>query len=340
MIREQLYLIRKVFSLKRLVNAKKAYMSYYVSLLLKRPVVWGYPPTVMFEPTNICNLKCPLCPSGNDSLTRKKGYLTFDLFKKTIDEIHLHTAMVILWNQGEPFLNKDFLEMINYAHQKRMFTLTSTNGNIMPDAEEIVKSGLDSIIFSLDGSTQETYNKYRINGDLSEVLKNVRALVEAKKKLNSKTPFIKWQFIVLKHNEHEVEDIKRMAKEIGADGLELKTAQIYHKDDIDNFLPQNPKYRRYKISGTDFELKFGVKNRCRRIWTQPVVNWDGQIAPCCYDKDIEYPIGNIGQNTFKKIWTSPKFNNMRQLILKNRKSIFICNNCGEGVSLKISSKEV
>jgi len=289
----------------------------------------------MIEPTNICNLKCPLCPSGNGTLKRAKGFMDFSLFKKIIDEIKDHAFMVVLWNQGEPFLNKDFLKMIKYASENGLFTLTSSNLNIMPNAEDLINSGLDSLIVSLDGTIQDTYNKYRINGELAKVIENTKKIVKARKILKKKNPLIRWQFLVMKHNEHEIDKIKQLAKELEVDSLELKTVQIYSKDDIQNFLPQNPKYRRYKIKNEDFELKFGIKNRCRRIWTNAVINWDGEVAICCFDKDIEHRIGNIKDSTLSEIWKNEKIRKIRNQILTDRKSIPICRNCGESVKLRI-----
>ena len=326
--------------MKRLGNIIKIYSSLGLSNLLKRPIVWGYPPAVFIETTNICNLKCPLCPSGNGTLERAKGYMEFSTFTKIIDEIKEKCFMVILWNQGEPFLNKEFLEMVKYASDAGLFTLVSTNANILPPAEEIVKSGLDSMIVSFDGTTQETYNKYRVNGDLDVLKQNVNALVKAKKKLHSSTPLIRQQFLVLKHNEHQIEDMKVMAKELGVDNLEFKTAQIYAKEDVYTFLPENPKYRRYKISGDDdFELKFGIKNRCSRIWTKPVINWNGEVAICCFDKDIEFKVGNVLDQPFGEIWRNASFQKMRQNIFDHREKIDICRNCGEGVKLRIKKVE-
>ncbi len=340
MLKENIYFIRKTLTFGRLWNLIKNQTSFLLSNLLKKSIIWGYPPVLMIEPTNICNLKCPLCPSGNGSLKRTRGYMDFSTFKKVIDEVKDKTMMLILWNQGEPFLNKNFLKMVKYASDTGLFILVSTNGNYIPDAEEIVKSGLDSLIVSLDGTTQEVYNKYRVNGKLADVLENAHKITNAKKKLKSKIPIVKWQFIVMKHNEHQIDQIKKLAKEIEVDQLQLKSVQIYSKEDIKNFLPENPKYRRYKIKGDNFELKYGIKNQCKRLWRQPVVNWTGEMAVCCFDKDIDYKVGNINESKLIDIWKGEKFNKMRQIILTNRKSIPMCRNCGEGVKLKIKEKKV
>jgi radical SAM protein with 4Fe4S-binding SPASM domain len=261
--------------------------------------------------------------------------MTFDLFKKIVDDIHKYSFMLLLWNQGEPFLNSDYCKMIEYANSKGMFLMSSSNVNISTNHEEIISSGLDIMLVSLDGTTQEVYNKYRANGDLSLVLENIRSLVLAKKKLKKSYPLIVTQFLVMKHNEHQIEEFKKLSNDIGADEFVFKTVQIYSKDDIKEFLPSNPKFRRYKISGDDFELKFGLKNRCHRIWFQPVINWDGEIAVCCFFKDNEYKIGNIQEKTFFELWKSDRFMTFMQNILQKRSDYEICRNCGEGVSLQI-----
>ncbi|MEA2096959.1 MAG: radical SAM protein [Candidatus Cloacimonadota bacterium] len=340
MLNEKVRFLKKSFRLKRLFNAIEVYLSYYISLLTKKAIYWGSPPVVMIEPTNICNLQCPLCPSGNGTLKRAKGYMSFEVFKKIIDDIHKTAFMVVLWNQGEPYLNKDFSKMVKYASYRGLFTLVSTNGNIDYDAEDVVNSGLDSMIVSLDGTTQETYNKYRVNGKLDKVIKGVKEIVAAKKKLNRTNPLLRWQFLVMKHNEHEIEEIKQLSKELGVDNLELKSVQIYSKDDIKNYLPTNPKYRRYKVNGDNFELKFSIKNRCRRIWTNAVVNWDGEAAICCFDKDGDFKVGNVMDSSLNQLWKNENIMKVRNQILSDRKQIPICRNCLEGIKIKIEETKV
>lgn len=335
---EYLLMVFNYMSFKRVVNLIKAYLSYYISILIGRSVVWGYPPILMIEPTNICNLKCPLCPSGTGQLKRDKGYMNLATFEKVINEVSPYTFMLIMWNQGEPFLNKDFIQMCKIAKSKKMLLLVSTNANVLPNAKEIVEAGIDRLIVSADGASQDTYNMYRRNGVLQIVIDNVESIIKAKKAAKTSSPKVIWQFIVMKHNEHEIEEIKDITHKIGVDKLQLKTVQIYDKDDIYTFLPNNPKYRRYKITGDDFELKYGIKNRCRRIWTQPVVNWDGEVAVCCFDKDNDFKIGNIQQQSFKNLWHGKEFNLFRHQILKDRAKIDMCKNCGEGISLKIKNK--
>jgi len=329
------HFLKKTMSWSRLKNLAKSYLSYYLSNYLKKPIIWGYPPVLMIEPTNVCNLKCPLCPSGNGTLTRQKGFMDFDLFTKIIDEVAGKVFMILLWNQGEPFLHPRISEMISYASERGLFILISTNGNTKLDCKRIVASGLDSMIFSLDGADQETYNKYRVNGELGKVLQNVKILAEEKIRQSSSTPLLTWQFIVMRHNEHQLNEIKHLSDVSGADKLQLKTVQIYSAEDVENFLPLNPRYRRYRIKNRDFEMKYNIRNQCKRLWLQPVINWDGEVGVCCFDKDNVFRMGNVGENTFLEIWKSDRYQKFRKKILTSRKTVEICNNCGEGVKLQI-----
>lgn len=138
----------------------------------------------------------------------------------------------------------------------------------------------------------------------------------------------------MKHNENELEKVKHLAKELKVDKLEFKTAQIYNGED-QAFLPNNSKYSRYQKNGDNFILKTKLKNRCRRLWTQPVINWNGEMNICCYDKNGTIQIGNMEKNSFSELWFGKAMQNMRKAILKDRSAFEICRNCGEGIVQKI-----
>ena len=329
MIANYFQILKKSFTPSRFWNLILVNTSYILSLLLKKPIVWGLPPKLMIEPTNFCNLKCPLCPSGADKLSRNRGYMSLENFQKIIDQVEKHCFVIYLWNQGEPFLHKDIIKMINYATSKRISVIISTNANVMPNLSELVQSGLESLVISLDGITQDTYNKYRINGSIDKVYDNVQALFQAKQELKKEKPTIICQFIIMRHNEHEINRFK--AIKIGCDKKVIKKVQIYSKDDINNFLPSNHKHNRYKIINDEFIFKYKIKNRCSRLWNQPVINWDGSISVCCFDKDNIYKIGNVFGNEFSKIWKSKIYMGFRKAVLNNRQEYEMCRNCDESM---------
>ncbi|MBV9963138.1 MAG: radical SAM protein, partial [Parafilimonas sp.] len=232
---------------RRLLNSAKVVTSYQLTKLFKKPIQWGYPISVSFEPTTSCNLRCPECPSGMRAFTRPTGMLKKDFFRQTIDDIYKELLYLIFYFQGEPFLNPDFLEMVKYAHEKGIYTATSTNAHYLTDekAKRTVESGLDRLIISIDGTTQDVYKQYRVGGNLEKVLQGARNIVKWKKELNSKTPFVFFQFLVVKPNEHQIEDVKKLAKEIGVDQVRFKTAQVYdYENDPHNLIPTIEKYSR------------------------------------------------------------------------------------------------
>jgi hypothetical protein len=260
-----------------------------------------------------------------------------NFFKETIDEIHNQLLYLIFYFQGEPYLNPDFLEMVQYASSKKIYTATSTNGHYLTDenARKTVESGLDRLIISIDGTTQDVYKQYRVGGNIEKVLEGAKNIVKWKTALNSKTPFVFFQFLVVKHNEHQIEEIKQLAKEIGIDEVRFKTAQVYdYENDPNQLIPTIDKYSRYKKNKDgSYSPKNKLANRCWKLWHSNVITWDGLVVPCCFDKDASHPLGKLKNQSFKSIWQSNQYKQFRTSIKKTRKNIDICSNCSEGVSV-------
>ena len=329
--------VRKL-SFTKILNLLKLYFNYYFSILFKTSKRFAYPTSISIEPTTTCNLQCPECPAGLRAFTRKTGNISTELYTKIINEFAPYLTNLILYFQGEPYLHTEFFSMINHASvKKKIYTTTSTNGHFLSigNAKKTVVSGLDKIIISIDGTTQEIYEQYRKNGELETVLQGVKNLVSMKKELKSKTPFVVVQFLVLGTNEHQINDIKKLTKEIGVNKLELKTAQIYDYKNGNLLIPKNQKYSRYQLSknGT-YSIKNMLKNRCERLWNSTVITWNGDVLPCCFDKDAKYKFGNLQNSTFKEINNNKLYQNFRKQLQKSRKNIDICRNCTEGLLKK------
>jgi len=296
----------------------------------------GMPIALSFEPTTSCNLRCPECPSGLRSFTRPTGMLDPGFFKRIIDEIHEDLFYLVFYFQGEPYLNPSFLELVQYACSKKIYTATSTNAHYLNDsnAKKTVESGLDRLIISIDGTTQETYEQYRIGGDLKKVIEGARNIVKWKKELKSSTPHVIFQFLVVKPNEHQLNDIKMLAEEIGVDEVAFKTAQVYEYENGNDLIPTIERYSRYRESGNGkWELKNKLLNHCWKLWHSCVVTWDGRVVPCCFDKDAEYQMGNLQKESFKNIWNSETYGNFRASVLRSRSEIEMCKNCTEGTKV-------
>lgn len=324
-------------TLRRIWNALLVYFSFQLTRISGKPIQWGLPLSISFEPTTSCNLRCPECPSGLRAFTRPTGMLHSDFFSKTIEEIHKELLYLIFYFQGEPYLNPEFLQMVRFAHEKGIYTATSTNAHYLTDekARETVESGLDRLIISIDGTTQEVYEQYRVGGQLHKVLEGARKIVYWKKKLKSRTPFIFFQFLVVKPNEHQLEEVKQLGKEIGVDQVRFKTAQVYdYANDPHQLIPSIGKYSRYKkdANGT-MQVKSGLHNRCWKLWHANVITWDGLVVPCCFDKDATHRLGNLQTQSFREIWKSKTYFDFRNQLINGRKNIDICANCSEGLKV-------
>jgi radical SAM protein with 4Fe4S-binding SPASM domain len=323
-------------SIRRIFNGAKVLSSYYLTRIFNRPIQWGLPLSISFEPTTSCNLRCPECPSGLRAFTRPIGMLESNFFKQTIDELAPDLLYLIFYFQGEPYLNPEFLEMVKYASQKKIYTATSTNAHYLNDAnaKRTIESGLDRLIISIDGTTQEVYEQYRIGGKLEKVLEGARNVVKWKKELKSQTPFIFFQFLVVKPNEHQIEDVKRLAKEVGVDEVRFKTAQIYDYENGNPLIPTIDKFSRYNLQADgSYTIKNKLANHCWKLWHACVITWDGLVVPCCFDKDATHRLGDLKGQSFKTIWQSPEYKNFRKAITRSRKEIDICANCSEGTKV-------
>ena len=324
-------------SFRRTWNGVQVLSSYYISKWLRIPIQWGAPVSISFEPTTSCNLRCPECPSGLRSFTRPRGMLETNFFKQMIDQLAPDLLYLIFYFQGEPYLNPDFLDMVQYASSKKIYTATSTNAHYLDDdnARRTVESGLDRLIISLDGTTQEVYSQYRKGGDIEKVKAGAANIVKWKKKLKSKTPYVFFQFLVVRPNEHQIQEARELAEKTGVDGIRYKTAQINdYVNDPNHLIPEHATLSRYrKRPDGSYESKNRLQNHCWRLWHSPVITWDGVVVPCCFDKDARHRMGDLKNKSFKEIWKQQEYIDFRRKILKGRGEIDICSNCSEGVKV-------
>ena len=313
------------------MNILKAKASFYLSRIISKPIVWGMPYSYSIEPTGLCNLKCPECPTGKGLITRKGKIIDPAIYTSLLDQISDTACYLMLYLQGEPFINPNIFTMIELAFKKRIYTFISTNGHFLDkeNAEKTVRSGLNRLIISLDGTTDETYVQYRKGGSFEVVSAGIKNMVEAKKSLKSSTPYIIIQFIVFKHNQHQIKDIKKLGHSLGVNKTVIKSAQIYDFEKGNQRMTDLSQFSRYRKKGNIFTIKKKLRNRCKRLWSIGVITSDGVMGPCCYDKNADHQMGDTSTISLISSWKGNNFMNFRATILKNRKSIEICRNCNE-----------
>lgn len=296
-----------------LIESEKQNRQEYVS---------GYPYWLTVDPTNFCTLRCPFCPTGQVRGSRTKGLLSFENFKKIANELGPYLIHIDFCNWGEPLLNKEIYRMIKYAKQYNIDTKIDSNFNQFSekDAEDMILSGLDKLIVSIDGATQEAYSKYRIGGDLNKVMGNLKLLLKKRKELKKSNPYICWQFLVFRHNEHEIEQVKKIGQDLGVDVVGITKAFIGNKD----WIPLNEEYSHYKreeIKNDEYtseHFKSPEERFCNWPWETVVINPNGSVSPCCSVEDEKDDFANIFESSFRKIWNGDKYMQARRFIKNKR----------------------
>ncbi|MDR4506019.1 MAG: radical SAM protein [Candidatus Scalindua sp.] len=299
--------------------------------------LYYYPTKITIESGNICNLRCPLCPTGQRDVSAKKGFLSYSDFQKLIDEIGKNLLVIRLYNWGEPLLNKELIRMVEYADQKNIAVKISTNLSFPVSnelGESLMRGNLQKIYISCNGVSRTSYLTYHIDGDFDRVIANMRLLVGKKKQLNNFYTDIVWLFHVFKHNEHEIEAARVMAKEVGVKLILNKMRTDMGKEIFETaeksigrdsrWLPSNPDFNIFDME----EKKSKKMTRCRLLWTETVINWEGSVLPCCSVYSEVHSFGNIQERSFKEIWNNEKYKSARKEVSGQRNSTkTVCHVC-------------
>ena len=268
--------------------------------------------------------------------------MSFEGFKRIVDRLPSTVQELFLWGQGEPFMAPDFLSMVRYASSKGFRTITSTNGHFLEDPEELVQSGLDVLIVSLDGVDSDTYKSYRTGGDFKCVVNGIKRTVE-KKKLKGCGPAIELQYLVTKENAKDIDAFNSLARTIGADRVVFKTIQAASMENGLSYLPEDIKLTRYRISADgqyETDRRRFLKNRCLRLYYCLQIDWQGNVLPCCFDKNSEFIMGNVFIDPVKSIWNSEEYSSFRNILNRRGRILLMCRDCTEGLKkFKVSSSK-
>lgn len=282
------------------------------------------PVSVTIEPTTNCNFHCPLCP--RTKLTRPYGDMSFTNYKKIIDNLPWTVRIIELYLMGEPLLAKDIFQMIRYAVDKGYHVRISSNASHLKKyTRQVLESGLTELVVAVDGATEETYKQYRIGGNFTEVIDGIKAFVQEKKKRNMKYPNVIFQFIVMKHNEHEIDAVITLAKNLEVDHLIFKRASLM--DNTRDLKVQGLLRKRFLPTAARFVRKSfqpGKVDPCRWAFGAMILQ-DGRITSCCYDWDGKYNKGSVISQPFKKVFQSREYTQMRKQIIGQK--LDICKNC-------------
>jgi radical SAM protein with 4Fe4S-binding SPASM domain len=322
-------------SIKKLIN----WILLETSSHIRAPRPWGFPTHVQVEPTTRCNLRCLLCPVTS-GMNRPGGDMDGRLFQKILQEMGDYLFLVLLWDWGEPFLNPNIYEMIASARARGIKVISSTNIHPFANrskADQLVKSGLDTLILAVDGLTQETYQHYRVGGSLASVFTGIENIVARKRALNSPTPRLNLRFTVNRRNEPEIPRLKDLARSLGVDVLTLNKLH-YHRQDTEaekreltakiyrELLPLNRSYHRFQYDPQAQRLR-RRKNPCKQLWNNPCFHWDGTVCPCSFDHEEGHILGDLKTTPFKDIWLGAPYRRLRRQFRRAWEELPLCREC-------------
>jgi radical SAM protein with 4Fe4S-binding SPASM domain len=308
--------------------------SLYYQYWRSKASIKGYPFEIIIDPINMCDLRCPLCATGQRKNSRPNGMMPFEEFTRIIDELGQWLYKIRFYSWGEPLLHKDIYRMISYASHKNIGTEVSTNFHHFnaTDVDRLMDSGLEHLIISLDGASESTYVRYRVGGNFARVINNIKALKRAKALRKSRLPLVEIQFLVMKHNEHEIKDMKKLAKELGADRLRIAALTLNVKEpaQVKEWLPTKKKWSRYEYHTLEDKI-YRKRSRCEWLWRSAVINWDSTISPCCVFEGPKADFGSLKEKSFQEIWNNALYLGARNVFNKNEKisgnSKNICIRC-------------
>jgi radical SAM protein with 4Fe4S-binding SPASM domain len=300
----------------------------------------------------MCTLRCPLCYLGQGMEGRPQGIMSMETFCRVVDEFRDYAIVAHLCIRGEPLMNKQLPEMIAYAESARLMTIISTNLNLLDEktADQLIESGLKKVVISFDGATEETYKIYRVGGDFTKVLKNIDILKRVKRQKRTRFPRIVLQFLIFRFNLHEVPKIRELARSlevelslqqgcVGGPGYEPYTGK-HSQEVVDHWIVPPEVFLKAASTSKDrpstsFDYYRNEETlcdeKCSFLWKTAYINWDGSVSPCCFVYQKDRDVGNIHQESFRRIWNNRKFQHARSLFLdssapENRETT-ICDSC-------------
>ena len=251
----------------------------------------GFPFHALIDVVNTCNLECPYCPTGRrQNSGRSDRLIDIECIHTFLNRFGKYLVAVDLFNWGEPLMHPRIVDIIRIFHEKCIFKQISSNLNIRNTnvLESICDAGLDNLIISISGTTQEIYQRYHRKGNLRLVLDNLKYIVNYKKQMKHNNPVIELKYLIFKHNSHQIADARDLAKEIGVDIFRARYAGGAEEEIIQ--INEEKKKLLYPDTGKS----------CCQLWRTVVLNSDGGIAPCCflYFKEDDFAdMSSIGNAT-------------------------------------------
>ncbi len=335
------------FHLRNLPLRKRLNLLVQGANIITRPIHRiGLPPILQIEPANVCNLSCLTCPTGAEIMERPATLMPFEMYRNVIDQTKGHVCLLVFWSWGEPFIHKDAFRMIRYATDQGISVHTSTNGhffNTKERARQVIETGLNSLIVAVDGLDQPTYEKYRKGGKLKLVIKSIENLLSERAAARAKHPLITFRFIVMKHNEHQVNQVKNFAERLGVDVVTFRSA-VVQRGEVNlegDLTPLATQFQQFDYEGSP-SSEHRVRRHhfyCHRPYANLTVFSNGDVVACENDFNATVPFGNVADQSLHEILSSARSKSFLRTFRRNPDQLPFCRLC-EHHHLKHSTENV
>ncbi|MFG0317198.1 MAG: radical SAM/SPASM domain-containing protein [Planctomycetota bacterium JB042] len=288
---------------RRLRNELNKRLVQFQNGVLRNERVFGHPFHLTLEPGNVCNLRCPLCPTPTRESRLPSGLLSLEDARRILDRFP-YAVQLVLSNWGEPLLNPALFDIVREAKARDLSVRMESNLTRVRDGqlEALVDSGLDRLVVALDGASQETYERYRVGGVLETVLANVRRLRAVQVERDDFRTTVVWKMVVHRWNEHELDRARDLADELG---MEFEAVTIWTPDDRREWLPSD---RRHAGRRTED----GGPTRCHHLWQSVSVNFNGDVFPCCSEFAPSDRLVNVLDEPLAPVWNSEELRRRRR----------------------------
>jgi len=328
--------------LKILVKKPRGYRNALLSLFsetLRSSYAFGNPVSITLEPSNMCNLRCPVCETGAGILGRKPQMMSYESFVKIMDKVGPKANHLMFYFMGEPFLNRDAYRMIRYARDMGLYVTTCTNGEYV-DPEALYASRINNISFQIGGVTQETHQVYRVQSDFSKVFGNLKSYLKiiGDKGRKAGEHKVELGLIVMKQNEGEIEAFLKLGRDLKVRATLIPPC-VRTPEQGRQYLPKSEPFWVYDRERLEKDDQLVIKrlfpwNSCPWIYYAITIQVDGTVVPCCRDPHGKFPLGNLLCQTLEEVWNGPEFRKFRLQLLKTKHPLPLCHLCpGEGMPM-------
>ena len=292
------------------------------------------------ESAAICDLACPHC--HREHILTPDKIMDFSLYKKIIDSaVKLKVPSIKLNWRGEPLLNPKLEEFIKYAKENGILEVSiNTNATQLTKArsKSLIEAGLDLIIYSFDGGTKETYEKYRPSrfkkNKFEKVYENIKNFKITKDEMKKKFPVSKIQMILMKDTRNEVQEFFNLFNDIVDDvavqqyterGGNIEPIKDDNKSKIEKYINKNnlSKDTPYSVEA-DGNIYIAIGRKpCEQLLQRLMITYDGRVGMCCHDWGAQHCLGYIDKLAFN---IEKTIDDLEKKIINNKKGFELLKN--------------